>query len=79
MEKLAALINIETNRVENVIVVSDENHIDSFCNENQKCVEVKQNQYPFRYGIFDGTDFIPPEDEFLLSLGLIESKEIIDG
>ena len=68
---------IKNNRVENTFVfaerndalaqtVADEQGYDSFVWLNESAV-------PARWSTYDGTSFTPPTDEYLLSIGVIDT------
>lgn len=77
MEKLAALININTKRVDSIIVVADHKNLQSFSSETHDCVAVEDGQTAFLHGLFDGKDFSAPDNDYLIQLGLLK-PEVID-
>ena len=76
MEKLAALVNKESKRVESVIVLSNESDIDHFANDKLDAILVPQSQSAFVYGIYDGEEFFAPEDDYLIQLGLVKPSPV---
>jgi hypothetical protein len=73
MEKEIALIDKATNRVKNILVVEshDDEHIQQWATDSLLVVPVIDSQ-AFLHGIYDGTTFATPENEYLISMGLLQ-------
>ena len=72
MEKQIALVRKSDNRVENVLVVDslDKNYIKQFETANCDVITV-DNSIPYVYGLWDGTEFHAPDNEYLKSIGVL--------
>jgi len=79
MEKQIALIDKATNRVKNVLVVDslDNDFIQAWANESTLIVPITDSP-AFVHGIYDGTTFATPEDEYLLEIGVLQPIEEIE-
>lgn len=73
MEKQIALINKQTKRVENVLVVDslDKDKIKAFETESCDVVAIKDSVAHIN-GLWDGKEFIPPTVEYLIEIGLVQ-------
>lgn len=76
MEKQIALVGKSNNRVENIIVVDslEESHIQQWATDLVKVVAVKDS-IPYLHGLWDGTEFYTPDNEYLISIGLLSVEE----
>ena len=73
MEHKIALIKKSDQRVQGVIVVDslEESHIQQWATEVFDVVAVTDS-IPYVYGLWDGTNFHAPENEYLISIGLVQ-------
>jgi hypothetical protein len=76
MEKQIALVRKSDNRVENIIVVDslEESYTQQWATDLLNVVAVKDS-IPYLYGLWDGTEFYTPENEYLISIGLLTEPE----
>jgi hypothetical protein len=76
MEKQIALVRKSDNRVENIIVVYslEESYTQQWATDLLNVVAVKDS-IPYLYGLWDGTEFYTPENEYLISIGLLTEPE----
>jgi hypothetical protein len=76
MEKQIALVNKTNQRVISVLVVDslDEDRIQPFATTECNVVPVTTS-IPYVNGLWDGTNFIPPTNDYLIEIGLV-SEEI---
>jgi hypothetical protein len=75
MEKQIALINKTTKRVENVLVVDslEKSHIDQWATNELDVIAVKDST-PYVNGLWDGKEFSQPDNEYLISIGLVQEN-----
>jgi hypothetical protein len=76
MEKQIALVNKSTQRVENLLVVDslEKSHIAAWETDALDVVAVKDS-IPYVHGIWNGTEFTPPDNEYLIEIGLLTITE----
>lgn len=74
MENKVALVNKSTSRVENVIVVSSLDDAPNWETDTFSAIPIQENQTAYVYGIWDGTNFQIPENEYLISIGIINPE-----
>ena len=76
MEKQIALIDKANNRVKNVLVVEtlDNDFIQAWANETTLVVPIT-NSPAYVHGIFDGTTFATPDDDYLLEIGVLQPTD----
>jgi len=74
MEKQIALVRKADQRVDNVIVVDSvsESAIKSWATDLLDAVPVKDST-PYVHGLWDGKEFHAPENEYLVSIGLVSA------
>lgn len=77
MEKQIALINKENKRVVSVLVVNslEKSHIDQWATDELHVIAVKDS-IPYVNGLWDGKEFIPPDNEHLKQIGLITNDDV---
>jgi hypothetical protein len=75
MEKQIALINKTNQRVINVLVVEtlDKSHIDQWATNELDVIAVKDST-PYVNGLWDGKEFSQPDNEYLISIGLVQEN-----
>jgi hypothetical protein len=75
MEKQIALVNKTNQRVMNVLIVDslDKSHIDQWATNELDVIAVKDST-PYVNGLWDGKEFTPPDNEYLISIGLIQEN-----
>jgi hypothetical protein len=75
MEKHLALVNKETNRVENVLIVDslDKDKIKAWETDLVKVIPIKDS-IPFVFGLWNGETFEPPSIEYLIEIGVVQHK-----
>jgi hypothetical protein len=73
MEKHIALVNKTTKRVVNVLIVDnlDKDYIAQFATTECDVIAVKDST-PYVNGLWDNKEFTPPDNEYLISIGLIK-------
>jgi len=71
MENKVALVNKSTNRVENIIIVSSLDDAPNWETNTFSAIPVQENQTAYVYGIWNGNDFQIPENEYLISIGIL--------
>jgi hypothetical protein len=74
MEKQIALVRKSDQRVDNVIVVDslEKSHIAEWETDSLDVIAVKDS-IPYLYGLWDGKEFHAPENEYLISIGLVQN------
>ena len=72
MEKQIALVSKTDKRVINVLIVDslDKSYIQQWATNEIDVVAVKDST-PHVNGLFDGKEFFPPTEEYLIEIGLI--------
>jgi|LakMenEpi03Aug12_release.lakeMendotaPanAssembly.Ray.scaffolds.fasta_scaffold3301078_1 hypothetical protein len=75
MEKHIALVNKTNQRVTSVLVVDslDKSHIDQWATDELDVIAVKDST-PYVNGLWDGEEFTPPDNEYLISIGLVQEN-----
>ena len=78
MEKQIALVNKENKRVISVLVVDslDKSHIDQWATNELDVVAVKDST-PYINGLWDGKEFMPPDNNYLISIGLVQEESAL--
>lgn len=73
MEKQIALVNKTNKRVIGVSIVDslDKSYIQQWATSEIDVVPVK-DYIPYVNGLFDGKEFTPPTEEYLIEMGLIK-------
>lgn len=76
MENKIALVNKLDKRVKNILIVDslDENEIKMFETDEIEVIPVK-NSIPYLYGLWDGKKFIEPDNDYLLSIGIVSNQD----
>ena len=74
MEKHIALVRKSDQRVENILIVDSLNSIDKWATDALDVVAVTDST-PYVHGLWDGTKFNEPEQEYLKSIGFIADVE----
>ena len=76
MEKQIALVRKSDKRVENILVVEslEKSHIAAWETDALDVVAVKDSTC-YLYGLWDGKEFHAPENEYLISIGLMKEPE----
>ena len=76
MEKQIALIDKATNRVKNVLVVEslDNDHIQAWANETTLVIPITDSP-AYVHGIFDGTTFTAPDNQYLIEIGVLQPTD----
>jgi hypothetical protein len=79
MEKHIALVNKNTKRVVNVLIVDsiDKDYIKQFATDELDAVVVK-NSTPYINGLWDGKEFTEPTNDYLIEIGLVNPVEITE-
>jgi len=79
MEKQIALVKKSDNRVENIIVVDslEESYIQQWATDLLNVVAVKDST-PYLHGLWDGTEFHTPDNEYLISIELLTEPEVTE-
>jgi hypothetical protein len=72
MEKQIALVRKSDSRVDNILVVEslEKSHIAAWATDALDVVGVKDS-IPYLHGLWDGTEFHTPENEYLKSIGVL--------
>jgi hypothetical protein len=72
MEKQIALVRKSDQRVDNILVVDslEKSHIAAWATDALDVVAVKDS-IPYLHGLWDGTEFHAPDNEHLISIGLM--------
>ena len=75
MEKQIALVSKTNQRVINVLVVDslEKSHIDQWATNELDVVAVKDST-PYVNGLWDGKEFTPPDNEYLIEIGLVQEN-----
>ena len=75
MEKQIALVNKTNQRVISVLIVDslDKSHIGQWATNEIDVVAVKDST-PYVNGQWDGKEFMPPDDDYLKSIGLVSDQ-----
>jgi len=75
MEKQIALVDKTSKRVLNVLVVDDldKDYIAQWATNECDVVAVKDTT-PYVNGLWDGKEFTPPDNEYLISIGLVQEN-----
>jgi len=78
MEKQIALINKLNNRVVNVLIVDnlEKDYIKQFATAECDVVAVGDS-IPYVNGLWDGKKFTPPDNEYLMSIGLVQEESAL--
>jgi hypothetical protein len=79
MEKQIALVRKSDQRVDSVLVVDsvEKSHIEQWATDIVDVIAVKDS-IPYVHGLFDGTKFHEPDNEYLKSIGLITDDTAIE-
>jgi len=74
MEKQIALVRKSDQRVDNVLVVEslEKSHIEQWATDFVDVIAVKDS-IPYVHGLWDGTQFHAPENDYLISIGLLNA------
>jgi hypothetical protein len=77
MEKKIALVRKSDQRVDNVFVVDslEKSHIAAWETDALDVVAVKDS-IPYVHGLWDGEEFHAPENEYLISIGLLVDRVV---
>jgi predicted transcriptional regulator len=80
MEKQIALVNKTNQRVINILVVDslDKSHINQWATNELDVIAVK-NSIPYLNGLWDGKEFVPPDNEYLKEIGLITNDDVAEA
>lgn len=72
MEKQIALVRKSDQRVDNVLIVDslEKSHIEQWATDTLDVVPVKDS-IPYVHGLWNGKEFHTPENEYLISIGLL--------
>jgi protein involved in polysaccharide export with SLBB domain len=75
MEKQIALVNKTNQRVVNILVVDslDKSHINQWETNELDVIAVKDS-IPYVNGLWDGKEFLPPDNEYLKEINLITNN-----
>ena len=75
MEKQIALVRKSDQRVDGVIVVDslEKSHIEQWATDLLNVVAVKDS-IPYVHGLWDGKEFTPPNNEYLIEIGLVQEN-----
>jgi hypothetical protein len=75
MEKQIALINKTNQRVVSVLVVDSlqKSHIEQWATDAIDVVAVKDS-IPYVNGLWNGEEFSQPDNEYLISIGLVQEN-----
>ena len=78
MEKQIALVNKTNTRVLNVLVVDNlgADYIAQFATAECDVVAVKDST-PYVNGLWDGKQFTPPDNEYLIEIGLVQEESAL--
>jgi hypothetical protein len=71
MENRVALVNKETKRVENIILVASFDDAPNWATDKVDAVPVQDGQVVYIYGVYDGEKFEEPTNEYLISIGVV--------
>jgi hypothetical protein len=71
MEKQIALVNKTTNRVENIIVVDSFDNAQDWSTSTLDAIPLENEKIAFVNGLYDGTDFTEPTNDYLVEIGLL--------
>ena len=73
MEKQIALVRKSDSRVDKILVVDsfEKSHIAAWATDALDVVAVKDS-IPYVHGLWDGTEFHAPDNQHLISIGLIK-------
>jgi hypothetical protein len=71
MEKQIALVNKTTNRVENIIVVDSFDNAQDWSTSNLDAIPVENGKVSYVNGLWNGTEFIEPTNDYLIEIGLL--------
>lgn len=78
MELQVALVNKTNNRVDNIIIVANHDDAPMWETDTHAAIPVTENHVCYLHGLWDGADFIEPDNEYLVSIGVsqeLASKE----
>jgi hypothetical protein len=77
MEKQIALVNKTTKRIENVLIVDslDKDKIKAWETDQLEVIPVKGDS-AYLNGLWDGENFIPPTEDYLIEIGLVQPVKI---
>ena len=80
MEKQIALVNKTNQRVINILVVDslDKSHINQWATNELDVIAVKDS-IPYVNGLWDGKEFVPPDNEYLIEIGLITNDDVAEA
>ena len=78
MEKLAALINKKTKRVSSIIVIANESDVSNFATDEMDAFFIENGISAFLHGKFENGEFTPPEDDYLIEIGLLQPNPVKD-
>lgn len=75
MEKLIALVRKSDNRVDNVLVVDsiEKSYIQAWATDELDVIPVKDSS-AYVHGLWDGKKFIEPDNDYLISIGLVSES-----
>jgi hypothetical protein len=76
MENKVALVNKETKRVENIILVQSFDDAFNWNTDKVDAIPVQNNQVVYIYGLYDGENFEEPTNEHLISIGVLATDDI---
>lgn len=79
METQLALVNKITNRVENIIIIDNEETAGLWETDSVTAVVVKDSQTPYLHGIYDGKEFALPSNDYLIGIGLLNPTPLADN
>jgi hypothetical protein len=71
MENRVALVNRETKRVENIILVKSFDDAFNWNTDKVDAIPIQNNQVVYIYGLYDGKKFEQPTNEHLISIGVL--------
>ena len=74
MENRVALVNKETKRVENIILVASFDDAPNWATDKVDAVPVQDGQVVYINGTYDGEKFEEPTNEYLISIGLLTEE-----
>jgi hypothetical protein len=79
MEKQIALVRKSDQRVDNILVVDslEKSQVEQWATDSLDVVAVKDS-IPYLHGLWDGKEFHAPENEYLVSIGLVKELEDVN-
>lgn len=78
MENKVALVNKETKRVENIILVESFDDAPSWSNSKIDAIPIQDGQVVYIYGTYDGSKFEEPTNEYLISIGVLAEEAAVE-